>query len=158
METMQAGETVVLDVREVAPRDRHSSIFAALSELPPGGVLNLLVDHEPLPLWYQLDAEQPGRFGWTYLEEGPELWRVQIERSGDGEPEPLVLDNRGLEPPEPLVRILEALTGLRECQQLVALMDREPLLLYPQLAGRGFAHATAEQADGSYQVRIWKEA
>jgi uncharacterized protein (DUF2249 family) len=159
MKTVQAAEVVVLDVREVAPRERHTRIFATLAELSPGGVVNLLVDHEPRPLWYQLQAEQPGQFAWTYLEEGPELWHVRITRlSGETKPAPIVLDNRGLEPPQPLVRTLEALAQLQEWQQLIALMDREPVLLYPQLASRGFGYATSAQTDGGYQVRIWRDA
>lgn len=59
------------------------------------------------------------------------------------------LDNRGLEPPEPMVRILEAITGLSPDDRLVVLMDREPLLLYPELERRGFAW-TFE--DGDTQV------
>ncbi len=157
---MQAAEDRVLDVREIEPRERHARIFATLAQLTPGGALDLLVDHEPRPLWYQLQAEQPGRFDWTYLEEGPETWHVRIGRrhGGDAAPEPLRLDNRGLEPPEPLVRVLEALPQLQEQQQLVALMDREPVLLFPQLATRGFAFELNAQADGSFEVRIWKDA
>ena len=49
------------------------------------------------------------------------------------------LDNRGLEPPEPMVRILEAITGMAPDDQLIVLMDREPFLLYPELERRGFA-------------------
>jgi uncharacterized protein (DUF2249 family) len=157
---MTAAETTVLDVREVAPRDRHARIFAELSALAAGGILDLRVDHDPRPLWYQLQAEQPDRFTWSYLEQGPDLWRVRIERNGDdgAPPEPLSLDNRGLEPPEPLVRILEALTRLSPGQCLLAQTDREPLLLYPQLASRGFSQQTTAQADGGFLVRIWKDA
>ena len=154
---MPPVESTVLDVRELAPRDRHSRIFAELADLRPGGVLDLLVDHEPRPLWYQLQAEQPDRFDWSYLEQGPELWRVRIQRRQDEVPAPVTLDNRGLEPPEPLVRTLEALAQLSRGQQLLAQMDREPLLLYPQLANRGFSHETTAQPDGSYQVRIWSD-
>ncbi|MBI2767189.1 MAG: DUF2249 domain-containing protein [Chloroflexi bacterium] len=49
------------------------------------------------------------------------------------------LDNRGLQPPEPMVRILEALQALPEGDRLEAIMDREPVLLYPELERRGFA-------------------
>lgn len=49
------------------------------------------------------------------------------------------LDNRGLQPPEPMVRILEALGSLTPEDQLVVQMDREPILLYPELERRGFA-------------------
>jgi len=48
------------------------------------------------------------------------------------------LDNRGLGPPEPMVRILAALRTLQSGDEVEALMDREPLLLYPELERRGF--------------------
>lgn len=48
------------------------------------------------------------------------------------------VDNRGLEPPEPMVRILSALSEGEADDELVALMDREPLLLYPELKRRGY--------------------
>ena len=35
-------------------------------------------DHDPRPLYHQLQAEQPGKVGWEYLEQGPEIWRVRI--------------------------------------------------------------------------------
>lgn len=59
------------------------------------------------------------------------------------------LDNRGLQPPEPMVRILEAIGGLAIDDRLVVLMDREPLLLYPELERRGFAWTFD---DGAEQV------
>jgi hypothetical protein len=70
----------------------------------------------------------------------------------------IVLDNRGLEPPEPLVRILEALNELGEGCVLESQLDREPLLLYPQLEQRGFLYETATADDGSVVIRIWREA
>ena len=48
------------------------------------------------------------------------------------------LDNRGLTPPEPMVRILGGLAALGPGDDLEALMDREPMLLYPELERRGF--------------------
>lgn len=56
------------------------------------------------------------------------------------------LDNRGLPPPEPMVRILEALGSLGAGDDLHVLMDREPLMLYPELERRGFAWEFGEQA------------
>ena len=37
-------------------------------------------DHDPKPLYYQFKAEQPEKFTWTYLAQGPEVWRVRIGR------------------------------------------------------------------------------
>ncbi len=40
----------------------------------------LVNDHEPRPLYYQFLHERPDQFTWTYLQEGPEEWRVRISR------------------------------------------------------------------------------
>jgi uncharacterized protein (DUF2249 family) len=63
------------------------------------------------------------------------------------------IDNRGLEPPDPMVRILAALSVLAEGDELVALMDREPLLLYPELERRGFTW-TFEELPDSFVLTI----
>lgn len=59
------------------------------------------------------------------------------------------IDNRGLSPPEPMVRILGALAKLADGDELVALMDREPLLLYPELERRGFEWTFDESSAGA---------
>ncbi|TIV25082.1 MAG: DUF2249 domain-containing protein, partial [Mesorhizobium sp.] len=48
--------------------------------LAPGRKFVLVNDHDPKPLYYQLEAEHPQQFSWTYLERGPEVWRVEIGR------------------------------------------------------------------------------
>jgi uncharacterized protein (DUF2249 family) len=58
------------------------------------------------------------------------------------------IDNRGLQPPEPMVRILSELGSLDAGEELVALMDREPMLLYPELERRGFSWSFDEHGDG----------
>jgi uncharacterized protein (DUF2249 family) len=50
-----------LDVREIAPRERHELIFATLDRLTPGQAFVLINDHDPKPLYYQFQAEQPGK-------------------------------------------------------------------------------------------------
>ncbi|GIW13978.1 MAG: hypothetical protein KatS3mg062_1417 [Tepidiforma sp.] len=69
----------------------------------------------------------------------------------------VILDNRGLEPPQPLVRILQALASLGAGDELVALMDREPRLLYPELERRGYAWEFSDAGDGP-RIRIWRAA
>jgi uncharacterized protein (DUF2249 family) len=66
----------------------------------------------------------------------------------------LTVDVRGLEPPQPLVVILEALARLPESAELRALTDRRPMHLYDQLKARGFTGETKEQNDGSFVTTI----
>lgn len=68
------------------------------------------------------------------------------------------LDNRGLQPPEPMLRILDALKALPEGGQVLARMDRAPVFLYPVLDEQGYQHDTQPVGDGSFHVRIWRAA
>ncbi len=70
----------VVDVRQIPPRERHPLIFQTFDNLAPGDALILVNDHEPRPLYYQFVHERADQFAWNYLEEGPEVWRVQIAR------------------------------------------------------------------------------
>lgn len=69
-----------VDAREYEPRDKHSTIFKAFEGLKKGEKMELINDHDPKPLYYQMSAEKQGEFEWQYLEEGPEVWRVSIKK------------------------------------------------------------------------------
>ncbi len=70
--------STTIDVRSLVPAQRHAKIFALVDELDPGASFVLVNDHDPKPLYYQLEAEHPKQFSWTYLERGPTVWRVEI--------------------------------------------------------------------------------
>jgi len=67
------------------------------------------------------------------------------------------IDNRGLEPPQPMMSILEALEKLNIDEELIAINDRQPMFLYAELEERGYAHETIQQDDGSYKIIIRKK-
>lgn len=75
-----ATTPLVLDVRPMAPRDRHPKIFQLFEELPVDGVLQLVNDHDPKPLYYQFQAEHPGKVSWEPQQEGPETWIIDIRK------------------------------------------------------------------------------
>lgn len=66
----------------------------------------------------------------------------------------ILLDARGLEPPEPMDRVMQTLALLRPGQSIRLLLHREPFPLYLILADRGFRHDTRMEDDGSYVIRI----
>jgi len=68
----------VIDVRPVPPAQRHPMIFQAFEALEPGEAFILVNDHDPKPLYYQFKYEREGQFDWNYLEEGPQVWKVQV--------------------------------------------------------------------------------
>ena len=69
-------------------------------------------------------------------------------------PAPEALDVRGLEPPQPMVRILARLDTMAADETLEVVHDRHPIFLYPQLDARGFAYETDEEAPGRVRIRI----
>lgn len=65
-----------------------------------------------------------------------------------------VIDARGLEPPEPMERVLQTLALLRPGQSIRLLLHREPFPLYALLAQRGYGYATHLETDGHYVILI----
>lgn len=70
----------VIDVRRIEPHHRHGLIFQTFDALDEGTYFELVNDHDPVPLHFQFSARCKGQFAWTYLEQGPDLWRVRIAR------------------------------------------------------------------------------
>lgn len=69
-----------LDVRSLAPAQRHQSIFASYHALAAGTGFILVNDHDPKPLRYQFEAEHADEFAWDSIEAGPQVWRVRIAK------------------------------------------------------------------------------
>ena len=67
-----------IDVRTIPPYERHAQLFARFDALQTGEAFVIVNDHNPVPLHMQLEGRTPGQVAWTYLQQGPDLWRVQI--------------------------------------------------------------------------------
>lgn len=155
------------DVRAIPCRIKHPLILQRWSDLPVGGHFVLINDHDPVPLRYQFAAQFPDAFAWEYLVRDLEEFHVKITKLAPAEPpastfssapaapsakpRPMQqLDVRGLEPPEPLLRILSVLENLPAGVVLRAITDREPCHLFGEATQRGFRHACTEQPDHSW--------
>ncbi|HVK89513.1 MAG TPA: DUF2249 domain-containing protein [Kofleriaceae bacterium] len=72
---------VELDVRGVEPRHRLETIMGAYRMLVPGATLHLTVDHDPVCMYYTLEATEPERsFSFQVVEHGPEIWRAEVTK------------------------------------------------------------------------------
>lgn len=69
-----------LDVTKIEPRMKHPTIFDHFDALTEGEEFEILNDHDPRPLYYQLLGERGNYFTWEYIESGPEWWRVRIAK------------------------------------------------------------------------------
>ncbi len=145
-------------------------IMAAVKSLGEDEVLVLRVPFEPFPLYQVLG--QRGFAHWTECRAADD-WSVWFyRRAGDVEPsahaapapagagvEPrAVIDVRGLEPPQPMVLVLEAVDRLGPGEHVEVIHDRRPVFLYPQLEERGLEHQTDELDPGVVRIVIRKKS
>lgn len=76
-----SGDRHELDVRDVEPKDRLSTILGAFGALPRGETLHITLDHDPSCMYYALDETQPaGSFAFEKIGDGPEVWGAQVKR------------------------------------------------------------------------------
>ena len=69
-----------------------------------------------------------------------------------------VVDARGLEPPEPMERVMEALSVMRPGCKVQLLLYREPHPLYAILQRNHYAYRSTLRDDGTWEILIWEEA
>lgn len=69
----------------------------------------------------------------------------------------IALDVCWLEPPEPMERILDALSLMQPGQRLRVLIHREPVPLYRILSNNGYAYNTQCRDDHLYEILIWQK-
>lgn len=68
----------------------------------------------------------------------------------------LHIEVRGLAPPEPLVCILRLIEALESAQDVIVHHDRDPQLLYGELAERGWCAERIAGAAGEFRLRLTK--
>lgn len=68
----------------------------------------------------------------------------------------IVLDNRGLEPPQPMMRTLAAIERCKPGEIVLIHNDRVPVFLIEELNQLGCLYTVEDQTDGTAKVRIEK--
>lgn len=174
---------VELDVREDLRNGQEpfSKIMAAAAQVAPGGALTLYATFKPVPLIAILKRQ-----GFTSEAEKIEGgdWRVIFRRTrdaGDGEAAAALpnqadgaakassgdgaqaggvieLDNRGLEPPMPMVQTLEAINQLQPGGRIVGYYDRRPMFLIPKLDQMGFVYDLSDLEGGGVKLEISRKS
>lgn len=71
--------------------------------------------------------------------------------------EEVLIDARGLVPPEPLELTLAGLETLLPTQKLRLLIHRDPNMLYSILRDWGYSWHTEARSDGTFDILIWQE-
>lgn len=163
---LSADRVVDLDVREDlrAGNEPFRRILDAARALPRGSVLRVRAIFEPAPLYAVLARHGLGHATERLADDDWRVWFHHDDAAAtaaapreldtpDADGDVIVLDVRGLEPPEPMVRTLEALAAMPRGKTLVQINVRVPQYLLPRLAERGFTYEVREQ--GPDLVRLF---
>lgn len=162
---------VELDVRPIlrSGGEPFENIMKAVAGLGPNEGLRLLAPFRPQPLFQVLGSKG---FSHEAKEIGGGEWEILFRPTGSAltsDPNPGVLpvddsvwpeavrqlDNRELDPPEPMVRVLTAIQEMKEGEVLAALLCREPMFLLAELAKRGHRWRGAFEPDGkTYKILV----
>ena len=163
-----------IDVRPIiaAGADPLKNIMAFVKSLKPDEAMHLINSFEPIPLYSVL--QKKGYDHWT--EKLDNVFNVYFYKTNNvsnnvdapslsspfnpdkisEESEIIEIDVRELEPPEPMLRVLETLSEMDDNTILVVHHHRDPLMLYEKLEERGFQAATHKIQENYYKIIITK--
>lgn len=156
----------ILDVTKLEPRLKHATIFEWFDKLAEGKSFEIHNDHDPRPLYYQLQNLRGDTFTWEYLEAGPEWWKIKISKldtnhdkveNTSNNAEEKVLDVTVLDPRIKHETIFGEFNKLKPGNSLVILNDHNPRPLYFHLLnmhGEIFNWEYLEEGPEWWKVRI----
>jgi hypothetical protein len=138
-------------------RAQHDDIRAILWALSSASAAHdpeaIRCEFDTLSLLFRQHAETEESMMYPAFERALDARGERLATQVRREAGATVLDVRGLEPPEPFLRIMQALTGAPDAP-LRVLIHREPFPLYEVLAEQGFAHRARPLEDGGFEILI----
>ncbi len=172
-EMINKSRKITLDVRQdiKSGSDPLKKIMGVQKRLAKDEVLLLINSFEPIPLYTVMS-----RKGFNHLTEKKDgifyVYFYRDEKPAVSEPELISkdkiyidiesaekiieIDVRELEPPEPMIKVLEALSVLKGNSVLLVHHHREPVMLYPKLEERGFGAVCEKISDNYFKIFIAK--
>ena len=156
----------ILNATLLHPAIKHATIFNRFDALKPGESFILQNDHDPRPLRFQLENIHGNVFGWEYLEQGPEIFKIKISKNKPAAKEEKkessnenILNVTAIEPKLKHPTIFVKFDELKAGESLTIHNDHDPKPLYYQLLGeRGnvFTWEYLEQGPTLWRVKISK--
>ncbi len=174
LQSLKDKNITALDVRPIieSGQDPFTDIMSKVKTLKEDEVFLLINSFEPIPLYSVMERKKydhvtikkPDEFNVYFIKKeeisaGQKSLDEKAEDSNiTNEPEELIeLDVRELEPPEPMLRVLEMLTKMSDNSVLLVHHQRDPLMLYEKLEERGFQGAAHKIEENYYKVIITKK-
>ncbi|MDD3772057.1 MAG: iron-sulfur cluster repair di-iron protein [Weeksellaceae bacterium] len=137
---METTNEIIIHVPSLEPRMKHTTIFQTFNNLNPGESMVIHNDHDPKPVYYQLQGIYGDIFSWEYLQDGPDWWQIRISKNAKEEEEKpenkkehLTINVQEIEPRLRHMTIFQEFDNLNEGQSLVIHNNHDPKPVYFQL-------------------------
>lgn len=72
-----------INVSQIPPEERVSSIFKAFDQLQVGEAIEVISDHNTKGLIGMFERERPYAFNCSYTIKGPDVWKMNIKKTED---------------------------------------------------------------------------
>jgi uncharacterized protein (DUF2249 family) len=178
LNSLPSDKMSFLDVRPIldSGKDPLNDILAKTKELKTGEALLITNSFEPIPLYTLL-----GKKGFLHFTEKENntykvyFYKRNAEKAISQNPVKVLtvnsdvnlnendfeniieLDVHELQPPEPMMKILENLDRIDEKSIMLVYHHREPHLLYPKLEERGYQVICNKLGEDNYKILITKK-
>ncbi|MCL4322557.1 MAG: DUF2249 domain-containing protein [Deltaproteobacteria bacterium] len=178
MENINNLKRIKLDVREdiKSGADPFQRIMKAVNELKEDEALDLTNSFEPFPLYSVLKNKgfehitNKTREGFQIIFFRDKTGKKPIKVSDEADEKNFTdedlkdlahkkgveIDVRGLEPPQPLLKIFETLENIKADEALYITHERKPIHLYPRLKDAGYKFLTEETGEDLYTIKVWR--
>lgn len=134
--TLRAGEKVI-DVPSITDHSiKHQTIFDAFTALKNGESFIIHNDHDPKPVYYQLQGMHGDVFTWDYINQGPQWFDIRVTKKEEimnNTEEELIINVPSLEPSVKHDTIFGAYTDLKEGGSFIIHNDHDPKPVFYQL-------------------------
>lgn len=164
---MKTEQETIINVQQIEPRFRHDTIFQTFEDLAGDESFIIHNNHDPKPVYYQMQEMYGNSFRWEYLQQGPEWWDIRVTKIKSSqqvlyttEQGEIVINVPSIEPRLKHPTIFQVFDGLASGESLIIHNDHDPKPVYYQLLGeRGdvFTWQYLQQGPEWWDIRVTKK-
>jgi len=167
---MQTTQETIINVPEIEPRLKHLTIFQTFDGLNSGESMIIHNNHDPRPVYYQLQQIHGDVFTWEYLEQGPEWWDIRVTKKEKkaaahsaltkSPQNETIINVPYIEPRLKHPTIFQVFEELNPGESMIIHNDHDPKPLYYQLLaehGDVFTWVYLEQGPQWWDIRVSKK-
>lgn len=159
---MEEGR-MIINVPGIDPVHKHGTIFHVFENMNPGESFIIHNDHDPKPLFYQLQDRHGDSFTWDYIKQGPDWYDIMVTIKAPtiaADKEETIIDIPSIEPAQKHATIFRMFDGLEEGKSFIIHNNHDPKPVYYQMMdmyGDVFTWEYLRQGPQWWDIRVTRK-